>query len=456
MATGPRRILLWHGYLLTGSGSNIYTNNVARTWRAGGHHVLLVCQEPRAADLDFLDQEGDFARDNRDWSLRDTGVAPGPGRCTLVRPAIGRLLPVYVLDRYEGFAAKRFVDLTDEELERYTAANVAALARAIEVFEPHAVIVGHEVMGPYIARLAGATYLAKLHGSALEYAVKVQQRYLAYARDGLCGARVVTGGSRYMIEAASAVVPGWVERAVVVNPGCDVDLFRPVERERSPVAVIGYVGKLIAAKGVHDLLGALGLTSSPLRVEIVGYGSFEPRLRALARSFRARDRAAALAIARRGDDGPLVGLDRFLAAGSSDAYWARAGEVQVAFRGRLEHEPLARVLPTFDVLAVPSVVPEAFGMVAAEAAACGVLPVVPAHSGIGEVGRALEAHLGAPGLLTYDPARPLEGLAEAIDRVLALPRARRRELGLAAAELARTRWSWTEVARRLLELAAPP
>ena len=38
---------------------------------------------------------------------------------------------------------------------------------------------------------------------------------------------------------------------------------------------------------------------------------------------------------------------------------------------------------------MPSTFPEAFGMVAAEAAACGALPVGAAHSGLAEVSDAL-------------------------------------------------------------------
>src|SRR5204863_192769 len=42
---------------------------------------------------------------------------------------------------------------------------------------------------------------------------------------------------------------------------------------------------------------------------------------------------------------------------------------------------------------VPSTFPEAFGMVAAEAAACGALPISAAHSGLAEVSQTLAASL---------------------------------------------------------------
>lgn len=454
------RILLWHGYLLRGSGSNVYAANIARSWRNEGHDVLLLCQETDVEGLDFVDGIVAFDGSNEGFSSEATGATPVAGRCVVARPWIDGLLPVYVYDDYPGFVVKRFVDLTDAELERYTTLNVDALVTAIDVHQPEAIVTGHEVMGPYIAAQArertGASFIAKLHGSALEYAVKIQQRYLDFAREGLCAATRVAGGSEYMVEAASAVIPGWKERAAVVNPGCDVDLFQP-HPTANHAPTVAFVGKLIAAKGVHHLLAALPLVDrADLSAVIVGYGGFETELRDLQRALSAGDLSSALAIAERGEAGvPLRDLRDFLeAVRDDDHYWARARAIEVSFPGRLEHGPLAEVLPTFDVLTVPSVLPEAFGMVAAEAAACGVLPIVPGHSGIGEVGRTLEASLGIPDLLVFDPKDPIRSLATRIEGVLALAPERRRELGLGASRLARERWSWAHVSRKLLELAS--
>ena len=45
------------------------------------------------------------------------------------------------------------------------------------------------------------------------------------------------------------------------------------------------------------------------------------------------------------------------------------------FTGRLEHDDLPDLLPACEAQVMPSTFPEAFGMVAAEAAACGALPL---------------------------------------------------------------------------------
>ena len=443
---------MWHGYLLTGSGSNVYTANIAREWRASGHDVVVMCQDRYAEDLPFVDE-----------TFEATGASlelpPRPGSCRVVRPFIDSLLPVYVYDDYEGFTVKLFVDLSDDELVRYTELNVDAMASVIDAFRPDAIITGHEVMGPAIARRActrtGASYVAKLHGSALEYAVKLQDRYRAHAIEGLGAARRVVGGSSYMVREATSVIPGWDDRAAVVNPGCDVDLFRPSQTSRAPEPVIMYVGKFIRSKGVHDLLAALGLMQTRgFRTVVVGYGALEDDLHRLAAALRSGDVGTIRAIATSSQDGPLSSLLRLVDEGAFDEpYFARMAATEITFTGRLDHEPLAEVLPTADVLVVPSILPEAFGMVAAEAAACGVLPVVPDHSGIAEAGAAIEEAIDAPGLLTFDHQDAVRSLAATLDRVLAIPRAERERLGTAAVALARSRWSWGRVAEDLLDLA---
>src|SRR5918997_6902628 len=96
------RILLWHGYLLGGTGSNVYTRAVAREWSRAGHDVVVVSQEgnPELYDL---------------------------GGAETVRPDVGNLLPVFVLDRYEGMEARLLQDLTQEERDRFVEANAAVL-----------------------------------------------------------------------------------------------------------------------------------------------------------------------------------------------------------------------------------------------------------------------------------------------------------------------------------------
>jgi glycosyltransferase involved in cell wall biosynthesis len=129
---------------------------------------------------------------------------------------------------------------------------------------------------------------------------------------------------------------------------------------------------------------------------------------------------------------------------------------RVLFSGRLEHDELPELLPACTAMVVPSTFPESFGMVAAEAAACGVLPVTAAHSGLAEVAQVLAA--AAPAevapLLSFpvdDGA--VEAIAERVSGWLATPPAAkdRARAGLVAAT--RDHWSWERVARGVLAAA---
>ena len=88
------RIFVWHGYLLGGTGSNIYTRQLAREWSLGGHDVTVFSQEPEPGRYDI-------------------------GTAQAVRPDVGGLLPVFVLDRYPGYEVKRLQECTRAELDAW-------------------------------------------------------------------------------------------------------------------------------------------------------------------------------------------------------------------------------------------------------------------------------------------------------------------------------------------------
>jgi glycosyltransferase involved in cell wall biosynthesis len=103
---------------------------------------------------------------------------------------------------------------------------------------------------------------------------------------------------------------------------------------------------------------------------------------------------------------------------------------------------------------VPSIFPEAFGMVAAEAAAAGCPPVVANHSGLAEIAQGLDEYY-PPALrhLAAFPKGDQAVLAQRLNEILALPESDRAALRAAARKAAVQRWSWTNVARRILAAA---
>jgi glycosyltransferase involved in cell wall biosynthesis len=109
------------------------------------------------------------------------------------------------------------------------------------------------------------------------------------------------------------------------------------------------------------------------------------------------------------------------------------------------------LLPLADVTVVPSIFPEAFGMVAAEAAAAGSPPLVARHSGLAEVAAGLEETYPArfQGLASFETGNAAD-LARKLNELLALTPDDRDQLRRAARQTVVERWSWPSVAARLL------
>jgi len=409
------RIVLWHGYLLGGTGSNVYTRALAREWSHAGHDVVVVCQERHPDRYDV-------------------------GGATVVVPELpDRLLPTFVLDEYEGLEARLLQDFTPAQREAYVDANARAVR---ELLPADLVFTNHVLLGGPVGAATGARWRVKAHGSELEYAMRGNAELSEWGAESLRSADAVYVGSAHIRRVLEEIV-GHVDRVHEVPPGVDVEEFRPEGRASALQALLAearadpqdgderhpdpgnamrfarffaadeptvlYFGKLIENKGVHVLLEALrGLEA---RAVVVGFGDYRAELEATA------------------PPGTL-------------------------FTGALEHRHLVHLLPLCDVSVVPSVFPEAFGMVAAEAAAAGVVPVVAAHSGLAEVGAGIAAQLPAAWahVVTF-PIGDAAALRERLRELLALPRSEREALGAAARRAVETNWSWRRVAERLLSNA---
>jgi glycosyltransferase involved in cell wall biosynthesis len=459
------RILIFHGYLLSGTGSNVYNARLAETLVDMGHEVHLLCQERHPERFGFARSE----------------------RCTIYRPDIGGLLPVYVLDSYEGLEARTFSDCSDAEVAAYVQANVEAVRVLAARVKPDIALANHLVMGPAILARAlegKVPYAVKVHGSALEYTVKPEpERFLPYAREGLAQARTVLVGSKHTAQSLWRALgdPTLPSRTRLGPPGVDVKRFVPREPEQAAQALAGLVEQLLAGRLE---IPSISNRWRSFRSPIGGEGPAAETEGAFARDERAVAGALEHLLSVEGElvafVGKLIsakGVDLLLEAwprvlerhprarllvigfGSErerlEAMAAELGE-RVIFTGRLDHDELPYVLPLCEALVVPSTFPEAFGMVAVEAAACGILPISAAHSGLAEVSEELAAAVPADArrLLSFPIdddavgaiAARVNGWLEAGPQL----RAHTRE---ALVSIARERWSWEGVARGVISAA---
>jgi glycosyltransferase involved in cell wall biosynthesis len=298
-------------------------------------------------------------------------------------------------------------------------------------------------MGGPVAAATGGRFAVKAHGSELEYSMRGNAELGELGATSLRGAGAVFVGSDHIRRVLHDVV-GALERVHEVPPGVDVDQFVVESREdalggllaecradppnpgnrqeRLPdegnerrlreflagdAPTVLYFGKLLYNKGVHVLLEAL--RGMDVRAVVVGFGDYRRELE-------------------------------------------RMAPPRTLFTGPLEHRHLVHLIPLADVAVVPSIFPEAFGMVAAEAAAAGCPPLVARHSGLEEIARGIEDAYpaGLRHLVSFQTGDSVD-LAGKLHGLLALPAASRAELGQAARRVAVEHWSWAGVARRLLE-----
>jgi glycosyltransferase involved in cell wall biosynthesis len=414
------RIILWHGYLLSGTGSNEYTRALARTLAGHGHEVLVLSQDP-------------------DPGRHDLGGA------AWARPGLPGRLPVFVLDRYAGIEPALLPTMTRAELDEFVAAQVRAIR---EAGPADLLITNHVLLGGPVGAASGLPYVVKAHGSELEYAMRGDPALCRWARETLDPAVGIAVGSAHIGAVVAELVGLPAARTTVIPPGVDVARMTPQPRidalagllaearvdapsdgdERSPdpgnaqrleafladpdTPTVVYVGKLSREKGVHLLLEAM--TGLPARVVVVGFG---PQREALAQQ-------------------------------------AVSSGLTALFTGPLQHRHLRHLWALADVSVVPSVFPEAFGMVAAEAAATGCPPLVARHSGLAEVAAGLEgflpAHLHLVGFDRGDAA----DLRRRLDHLLALGDEDRAALSAGCRAAVEALWSWDAVGRRLVGLAA--
>src|SRR5919107_3991659 len=223
------RLLMTHGYMLSGTGSNVYVQNLCRALAGMGHDVHLLCQEPNPLSYDFV--TGHYRASARGVEKLGGQAPLYAGSCHVYQPEIGDLLPVYVYDDYPGWCVKTFLGLSEWEFENYVSKNVAALRKVLDHSGATVAVTNHAVPGPEIARRAlsgtGTAYASIIHGSSLQYVARQSGFYMQIARRGLSKATKVIALSYHSAGTVAEYFPELDKRTVALPGGVDTGRFRP-------------------------------------------------------------------------------------------------------------------------------------------------------------------------------------------------------------------------------------
>jgi len=210
-------------------------------------------------------------------------------------------------------------------------------------------------------------------------------------------------------QAARIVRAKKFSKPIVVTPqlGVDSEFFQPRTRENDARAfTVGYIGRLVAEKGVWTLLEAIAELPDT-RLVLIGAGALRGEIE----------------------------------------HWIATHQLAARVRlvSSVPHEDIARHLNTFDALVLPSHTTatwqEQFGHVLIEAMACGV-PVIGANSG------AIPDVIGDAGIIV--PERDSRALRDALAELIARP-TRRAQLADAGRARVLARFTHARVAAANVE-----
>ena len=230
-------ICVLHGYLLEGSGSNLWTRLIVEALCREGHTVHVMCQENHPDRYPFISECRRYAR----GAAMTSQLLPRgdyAGQCILHKPMLGDTLPVFVWDRYEEFAhVIPMIEMSDDAIEDYIGWNARVLTRVVQDNGITAIHANHSVLMPQVAMRVteetGVPFSIMPHGSGLEYAVKRDVRFHAMAEAAYQRTpKIFVHGDemRNRVRNALPCVSDLEKKYVDLHLGVDTIQFEPASR----------------------------------------------------------------------------------------------------------------------------------------------------------------------------------------------------------------------------------
>ena len=357
------KILMINHFPLTGSGSGVYTMNIAKSLKNKGHEVCIVMPEniSNYDKIDGIKLHPVFFKDKEEIK----GQLPFNFPCFTTHPR----------------SILNFYDLTNEQIDAYINAFKKAIDEEVKEFKPD-IIHGQHI---WILSSLGADYnipmVVTAHGTDLIGHNK-DTKFHYYSNKAANSAKKIITISENNNDLVKTTFESAKNKTVMLKNGYDNNVFYPESYDKKEVLkslgiekeyknVVSFVGKLTKIKGVDVLLNAAKEYENDDTITLIaGNGELFESLNNLAKDL---------------------------------------GLKNVRFLGNQKHDVLRSIYNIADVSVVPSR-SEAFGLVAIEAMACGVPVIGSNEGGIKDI---INDKVGS--LVEVDD---VEGFADAIKKVL--------------------------------------
>ncbi|MGM0438282.1 MAG: glycosyltransferase [Bacillota bacterium] len=320
------KLLLINHFPLEGSGSGIYTKNIAAKMKDRGHKVKVIVVDNKKI--------------NDGYEFPVTTIFYPQFPCFTTHPK----------------SNKTFYDFSREEMNEYFNIFKDTIDHEIETFNPDLIHCQHLWIAPFAVSQTNVPYIVTAHGTDIK-GFKKDKRYHHAALRGAQNAEKIVAISKKVKEQIKKYYSIKEDKIKLIWNGFDEDLFYPMDVNLENLSeellenkntldtehIISFVGKLTHFKGVDLLLEAGKIYEKKLNnvvTLISGDGELREELKYKARK---------------------LNLKNFY------------------FLGNQPQENIAKINSVSTVSVVPSR-DEPFGLVALEAMACGT-PVIASETG---------------------------------------------------------------------------
>ena len=327
------KVLLINHFPLQGSGSGIYTMNIANELMKKGHEVFVI-------DIDNTidDNEYNFQRKTIicDKTINSNYDIEFNFPCFTTHPR----------------STKRYYDLSDDEIETYVNTYVNTAKKVVREFQPDIIHAQHLWVTPFVAMKIGIPYIITVHGTDL-MGFKKDKRYHKYAIQAANNAKKIITISRQVYDDTLELFDIPNDKLVLNPNGFDSDIFKVKNIDKNKLydkfgikergKLVSFVGKFTDFKGIDVLINAARIVTDNIPnvvFALAGDGGLREQMISLAKALSLEN---------------------------------------IYFLGHQTQDSVADLYNLADVSVVPSRI-EPFGLVAIEALACGT-PVVATNAG---------------------------------------------------------------------------
>lgn len=327
------KILLMNHFPLTGSGSGVYTKNIADSLIKKGHEVCIIFPENIVVPL-----------------LKDK-IKMHPVYFNAGNNIKGEISFNFPCFTTHPRSTQTYYDLTEEELKTYINAFKSALEEEIKEFKPDVIHAGHIWILPSIAADYNIPLVITAHGTDL-IGYKESEKFRPYAENAAKHAESIITISEENSGLVKKYFPFAKEKTKLIPNGYNSDVFYPenVNKEaflnqlgitKNYKNIISFAGKFTYFKGIDILLKAAKIYENEETLTLLaGDGQLFDEMNQLAKELNLKN---------------------------------------VVFLKNQPHDILRKLYSIADVSLIPSR-NEAFGLVVIEALACGA-PVIGTNSG---------------------------------------------------------------------------